>query len=120
MLLLLSLYGFTSCLGHSTGDESQDITMNELLTRVMVYIEQNHPDTAEPIPEDISWIEVSRTKKIGYTRYVFQGNGWTVSIGLATTAEPSYEVTAENNAAGITWTGTIKNNTITETGYTTK
>ena len=94
--------------------------MNELLTRVMAYIEQHHPDTAPLIPDDISWTQVSRTKKIGYTRYVYQGSDWTVSIGLATTAEPVYDIKAENSAAGITWTGTLKNSVFTETGYTSK
>ena len=59
-------------------------------------------------------------KKIGYTGYVYRGSDWTVSIGLATAAEPVYDIKAENSAAGITWIGTLQNNAFTETGYTAK
>ena len=120
-LLITILVGLTSCLWQNTGDGSQDnVMLDELLTKVMAHIKQNHPDTAELIQDSMSWTQVSRTKKIGYTRYVYQGNDWTVSIGLATTAEPIYDVKAENNTAGITWTGTVKDSTITEIEYTAR
>lgn len=121
MLLLIVFVGLVSCLGQNTDNGSQDgMMLDELLTGVMEHIRQHHPDAADLIPDDIVWTQVSRTKKIGYSRYVYQGNDWTVSIGLAATAEPFYEVTAENSNAGITWTGTVKDSTITETEYTAK
>ena len=93
---------------------------DELLTKVMAYIKQNHPDTPDLIPEGMSWTQVSKIKKIGYTRYLYQGNDWTVSIGLATTAESLYDVKAESSTAGITWTGTVQDSTITRIEYTAR
>lgn len=121
ILVVTLLVGLTSCIERNTADESKDNKMlDELLSRVMTYISQHHQDAAPLIPDGISWTQVSRTKKIGHTSYVYQGNGWTVSIGLSTTAEPAYDVKAENGAAGITWLGTIKNKAITEIEYTAK
>ena len=121
ILLAIMFIGLTSCLEHNADNGSQDTVMlDELLTRVMAHIKQHHPDTAHLIPPDISWTQVSRTKKIGYTRYVYQGNDWTVSIGLAATAEPLYEFKAEHNSTGITWIGTVEDSNITEIDYTTK
>ena len=120
-LLLFTLAGLASSLVQSTSDGNQDkAMMDELLTRVTTYISEHHPDAAASLPDDISWTQVSKTKKVGYTRYVYQGNGWEVSIGLAATAEPLYEITAENEAAGIIWKGTVKDSTVTEITYMAK
>jgi hypothetical protein len=121
LLVVTLLVGLTSCIERNSADESKENKMlDQLLTSVMTYISQHHRDAAPLIPDGISWTQVSRTKKTGHTSYVYQGNGWTVSIGLSTTAEPAYDVKAENDAAGINWLGTVKNKAITEIEYTAK
>ena len=88
------------------------------LNSVMDYIEQNHPDAAAFINEGISWTRSSQTIRIGHTQNVYNGDGWTVSIGHSATAEPFLDVRAEYNDGAIVWVGMIKESVITESSYT--
>lgn len=89
-----------------------------MLNSVMNYIKTNHPDAAPFIKEKMSWSESSSTKRIGYTAFTYTGNGWAVTIGHAVTAEVIYEIRAEYDSGKIVWTGTVKDNIITEESYT--
>jgi len=92
----------------------------DMLDSVMDYIKQNHPDAAPFIKENIPWTARTEVLSDGYSRDVFTGNGWTVTIGHAVTAEVIYEVTAEYNDERIIWVGMIKGGVITEKSYTKK
>jgi len=93
---------------------------NDLLNEVMRYIKQHHPDASALIKDSMTWTEVDKVKKVGYTRYVYTSNGWKVTIGHPATAEVIYEVAAEHGTPAITWTGTIRDRQITETGYSVR
>ena len=93
---------------------------DEMLNNVMNYIKANHPDAAPFIKENIPWTQSSSIKRVGYTEATYNGDGWTVTIGHAVTAEVIYEIKAEYNSGAIVWTGTAQNDTITEESYTAK
>ena len=98
----------------------EQIMAYDMLDSVMDYIKQNHPATAPFIEEDIHWARSTTVRKIGYTRATYTGDGWTVAIGHAITAEVIYEVKAEYAEEGIVWVGTIKDGVVTEKSYTEK
>jgi hypothetical protein len=122
IIALLLVLGFPSCIGSGTRQEPDaDKTMaDEMLNNVMNYIKANHPDAVPFIKERISWTKSSSVKRVGYTGATYDGDGWTVTIGHAVTAELIYEIRAEYHSGEIVWTGTIKNNTITEESYARK
>jgi len=45
------------------------------------------------------------------------GDGWNVTIGYVVYYDIAYEVTAENQQEGITWTGTVYDGVVSETSY---
>jgi len=93
---------------------------DEMLNNVMDYIRTNHPDATPFIKENMSWTQSSSIKRVGYTEATYNGDGWTVTIGHAVTAEVIYEIKAEYHSGEIVWTGTVKNGAITEESYTGK
>jgi hypothetical protein len=115
----ISLLGFSSCIEPGTQPEANGNTtmVNNMLNNIMHYIEQKHPDAAPFIKESIAWTESGSVKRIGYTEATYGGDGWSVTIGHAATAELIYEVRAEYHSGEIVWTGTIQSDTITEESY---
>ena len=95
-----------------------DQIMADMLSSLMDYIKQNHPDAAPFINEDMSWTKSSQVIKVGHTRYAYTGDGWTVTIGHTITAEVIYDIRAEYTSERIVWLGMIKNGAVTETSYT--
>ena len=117
----ISLLGVCSCsepVAHETN--GGEIMADDILSTVMASIKQNHPDAAPFIKEGISWAKTSGPKQMGYTEATYTGDGWTVNVGHAVTAEVVYEVRAEHDKEAIVWRGTIKDDVITETNYTGK
>ena len=121
-IVVISLLGFPSCIESGAQPEANrdTIVADNMLRSIMRYIEQKHPDAAPFIKESIAWTKSSSVKRIGYTGATYNGDGWTVTIGHAVTAELIYEVRAEYHSGEIVWTGTIKDSTITEESYTRK
>ena len=93
------------------------MTQEQILNEVMTYIKEKHPDAAPFIRDNIQWAYADADKRIGYTRATCTGESWTVTVGHAMTAEVIYDIRAEYKNEMIVWTGTIKDNTITEVGY---
>jgi hypothetical protein len=122
VLIIAVLIAVSSCAQSNVPQNTDtDKTMEEeMLNSVMNYIKANHPDATPFIKEKMSWTESSSVKRIGYTGVTYSVDGWTVTIGHAVTAEVIYEIRAEYDGGKIIWTGTIKDNTITEEGYTRK
>ena len=117
----ISLLGVCSCsepVAHETN--GGEIMADDMLSTIMAYIKQNHPDAAPFIKEDMSWAKTSSPKQMGYTEATYTGDGWTVTIGHAVTAEVVYEVRAAYDKEAMVWSGTIKDDVITETNYTGK
>ena len=92
------------------------VVASDMLDTIMDYIKRNHPDAGAFIKEGMSWTRSSVDIRVGYTRYVYTTNGWTVTIGYAITLQRVYEARAEYNER-IVWTGTIKDGAISETSY---
>ena len=117
----ISLLGVCSCSEPVTHETNGgEIMADDMLSMVMAYIKQNHPDAAPFIKEGMSWAKTSGPKQMGYTEATYTGDGWTVTVGHAVTAEVVYEVRAAYDKEGIVWRGTIKDDVITETNYTGK
>lgn len=117
----ISLLGVCSC-SEPVADETNggEIMADDMLSTVMAYIKQNHPDATPFINESIYWAKTSGPKQMGYTEATYSGDGWSVTIGHAVTAEVVYEVRAAYDKEGIVWSGTIEDDVITETNYTGK
>lgn len=93
-----------------------EVFASDMLDTIMDYIKRNHPDGGAFIKEGMSWTRSSVDIRVGYTRYVYTANGWTVTIGYAITLERVYEARAEYNER-IVWTGTIKDGAISQRSY---
>lgn len=90
----------------------------DILNSVMDYVKQNHSDAAAVINQDISWTRTSQTVRFGYTKNVYAGDGWTVTIGRTIVPEVFYDARAEYGGEAIVWVGRIENGVITESSYT--
>jgi hypothetical protein len=119
VIIGISLLWFYSCAEPGMQPEANGDTAvaDNMLNSIMHYIEQKHPDAAPFIKENTAWIKSGSIKRIGYTEATYDGDGWTVTIGHAATAELIYEVRAEYHSGEIVWTGIIKDDTITEESY---
>lgn len=122
VIIGISLLGFSSCAepGVQSGANGDTAVADNMLNNIMHYIGQEHPNAAPFIKESTAWTRSSSVKRIGYTEATYDGDGWTVTIGHAVTAELIYEARAEYRSGEIVWTGTIKNDTVTEESYTRK
>lgn len=118
VIIGISLLVLCACSEATPETNGVKIVPDQILNSVMDYIKQNHPDAAAFIKENMPWTKSSQVIKVGYTRYAYTGDGWTVTIGHAITAEVIYEVTAEYNDERIIWVGTVKDSAITEKSYT--
>lgn len=118
-LIIAVLLGVSSCAQSNIHQNTNtDKTMaEEMLNSVMNYIKANHPDAAPFIKEKMSWTQSSSVKRVGYTGVTYSGDGWTVTIGHAVTAEVIYEIRAEYTKEGLVWVGTIQDNAVTENSY---
>ncbi len=97
---------------------SYRVSIMDVLKTVLDYIKENHPEAAVPL-EDYSCFTVSSAGKSapGYSRSVYSGGGWNVSIGRPVTREIIYNVRAEYNNGDILWVGRILNGKVEENGY---
>ena len=91
----------------------------------MVYVNQQHPETAQ-FTANISWSGGKQeTKLLGAETYQYQGNGWKVTIQYPVVANPIYKITADYSTTSdsigipyrITWQGNWESGSITETAY---
>jgi hypothetical protein len=90
----------------------------ELVNKVIDYIRQSHMDAGEYILDDIQFdVTGSGKEQIGYTRAVYTGSDWTITIGHAVVPGALYEIRAVYGDDGIIWTGTSDGTTITEVSY---
>jgi uncharacterized metal-binding protein len=121
IIIGISLIGLCSCSEPATPETNGvKIMPDQILSSVMDYIKENHPNAAPFIRDNMSWTKSSQVIKVGYSRYVYTVDGWAITIGHAATAKVVYEVKAECAQEGIVWVGTIKDDIITEKSYTKK
>lgn len=93
--------------------------IGSMLETIMDYIKHNHPDAAVLAEEEMSWTKSDMDIRPGYSRYVYTSDDWTVTIGYAMTLERAYDVRAEYTER-IVWTGTIKDDVVSEESYLQK
>jgi len=93
-------------------------TPEEVRDAVMSYIQDHYPKTARLI-EDNEWNggDITPLGPVGSVTYQYVGYGWNVTIGYVVYYDVTYEVTAENQQEGITWTGTVYDGVVSETSY---
>lgn len=93
----------------------------------MAYIKNSHPETGQ-FMKSLAWTGGREDMKLlGAETYVYQSQGWNVTIHYPVVANPVYNITADYSAAStsgdvavpyrITWQGTWENGCITETSY---
>ena len=94
----------------------------------VAYIKANHANAAQFL-NDISWTGGRQeTNLLGAETYVWQSQGWNVTINYPVVAQPTYKITASYSAPQtsgivgipyrIVWEGTWQNDALTETSYT--
>jgi len=93
------------------------VTM-EILNSAMGYIKEHHPDAAAFIREDAVYTaDTGDKRKLGYSKVIYNGGGWVVSIGHAVTVDLIYDITADYSNGKIVWIGRSTDGKIGEDSY---
>ncbi len=94
----------------------------------IAYISDNHPETGQ-FTDSFAWAGGRATPEglLGAETYIYQSQGWNVTIHYTVVANPVYSITADYSAQTspeefgipyrILWEGTWKNGCIIETSY---
>ena len=93
----------------------------------MDFIKTNHTDAAQFI-NNLAWIGGKiETNLLGGEKYVYQSQGWKVTITFPVIPNPVYSINAEYSARSepgsigipyhVTWEGTWQNGVVAETNY---
>lgn len=96
----------------------------EVRNAAMDYIKTNHPET-EQFMDNLAWTGGRQdTGLIGAETFIYQSEGWTVTIQYPVVLEPIFSISAEYSAAGeigipysVTWEGTMQNGIGTENSF---
>ena len=99
----------------------------EMRDAVMAYIKANHTDAAQFI-ESLTWTGGRQeTGLLGGETYIYQAQGWKVTITYPVIPNPVYSITAEYQATttagsmgipySVMWQGTWQNGVTTEVSY---
>ena len=97
----------------------------EMRDATMTYIKEQHPEAAEFIT-NFAWTGGRiDTNLLGAEKYVYECQGWKVTITYPVIPNPVYNVLAEYHVPegtigvpySLNWQGTIENGVIAETSY---
>ncbi|MFA5364565.1 MAG: hypothetical protein WC325_05215 [Candidatus Bathyarchaeia archaeon] len=117
--------------GNTPNDQTNDAPKYEVLTpeqvrnAAMEYIAVNHPET-EQFMTEFSWTGgIIETGLLGASNFVYESQGWTVSISYAVVLNPTFDVTVDYTVPSgtisvpysVNWAGNCANSVVTETGY---
>jgi hypothetical protein len=94
----------------------------------LAYIKENHPETSQ-FTNNLSWTGGKQeTGLLGGETYIYNANGWQVTIQYPVIPNPVYEITVNYSVSAetgsisipyaIAWNGNFGNGAITETNYT--
>jgi hypothetical protein len=92
---------------------------------VMAYIKNSHPETGQ-FMKSLAWTGGRENSKLlGAETYVYQSQGWNVTIYYIVVANPVYSLTVDYSTAPnepsmpyrVIWQGTWKNGCVTEASY---
>ena len=90
----------------------------DILKLVIQFLTQKHPELGALLPGYDTFTRHSQGAHLeGYSRAVFSGGGWEISIGHAVTPRTVYRVTADYNKDEIVWKGQIVNGQVEEKSY---
>ena len=90
----------------------------EILKLVVEFIKEHHPAAGALIIDYTKFVMSSEGKRLeGFSRVVFTGDNWNISIGHAVTPLTIYSVRADYNNGEIVWTGKIINEQVEENSY---
>jgi hypothetical protein len=90
----------------------------DILKFVVEFIKEHHPEAGALINDYTKFAEKPQGERLyGYTRVVFVGGNWNISIGHAVTPLTIYRVRADYNNGEIVWTGQVRNGQVEEKGY---
>ena len=90
----------------------------DVLKTILEYIKENHPDAGLPEADGICYkVNSDSRRKLGYSRSVYSGGGWDISIGRPVTPQKVYNVKAEYQNGDIVWVGRIINGKAEEKSY---
>lgn len=90
----------------------------DILKTIVQYIKENHPEAGLPEADGICYkVDSDSRRKLGYSRSVYSGGGWDISIGRPVTPERIYNVKAEYNNGDIVWVGRVINGKVEEKSY---
>jgi hypothetical protein len=95
--------------------------------KAMEFIKVNHPETAQ-FMNNSTWIGGRQdTKLVGAEKYVYESQGWKVTVSYPVIPNPTYTISAEYTSRStsgsmgipysVTWEGTYQNDAVTETNY---
>ncbi|MFB3889050.1 MAG: hypothetical protein ACE14S_06125 [Candidatus Bathyarchaeia archaeon] len=92
---------------------------------VIAYVRENHPEAAQ-FMNDLAWTGGRQeTGLLGSETYVYQSQGWTVTLKYPVVPNPAYEIAVDYSTASsqvsipyrVTWQGTFQNGCVTEASY---
>jgi hypothetical protein len=94
----------------------------QALNLAMTYIKENHPDAAEFINDNMTWNATRTTPEgiVGHETYAYESGNWKATMEWNVVAPEylTYKITAQHTS-GITWTGEVHEDQVTETSYKT-
>jgi len=105
--------------------DGEVLTPEEVRDAVMEYILANHPETA-PLMGELVWTGGKvETGLLGAEIYVYESDGWNVTVSYPVIANPVYDVTVNYSVpAGVIsipyalfWEGTCENGIVTEASF---
>ena len=127
MLTVFASVGATSWALMNSHANPEISTQELARDAAMAYIKNSHPETGQ-FMKSLAWTDGREDSELlGAETYVYQSQGWNVTIHYAVVANPVYSITADYSAQvspekfgipyRILWEGTWKNGCIIETSY---
>jgi hypothetical protein len=96
----------------------QNLAMEQLRDRTMVYIEANHSETVK-LMENLTWTGGKQDTGllVGSVTYLYSSGNWSFKIQHPVVPDPTYSITANYSSEGaiVKWSGTYQNQSLTET-----
>ncbi len=136
LLVMLAVFGSVAgvCWALTSTQQSIDQPINQM-PKLMIHeqirdaaiasIAVDHPETAQ-FMNDLVWTGGRQdTKLLGSETYMYQSQGWTVTIKYPVVANPIYNITVDYSTASngvsipyhVTWQGTWQDGCVTEASY---
>jgi hypothetical protein len=130
LLVMLAVFGSVGAISWAVVNShahSEVPVQEKARDAAMVYIGTHHPETAQFI-SNFAWAGGKILSPAGTEVYVYQSQGWNITVQHPAAANPVYSITADYSVSSrigdvsvpyrILWQGTWQNGVVTETAYT--